>query len=150
MKTQEALAGLLVAAHALEGTVILEGTPLQEERKLRTEVYNAIARIKKLKSKNTIIKELEIIETYFKPPPKNPKSDWCKIEGGLETYCMSHHCFTCPANSLGPYYNPNSKLIEMVETFNAMEQMNNTLRNLANQMKRTDDKLVDYIRSRAK
>jgi hypothetical protein len=150
MKTPEALAGLLVAAHVLEGTVILEGTPLQEERKLRTEVYGAIAKIKKLKSKNTIIKELEIIETYFKLPPKNPKSDWCKIEGNLEAYCMSHHCFTCPANSLGPYYNPNSKLIKMVETFNAMEQTNSKFKDLANQLAYVDGMLVDYIRSRAK
>ncbi len=146
------LVGLLATARTLEGSTILEGTPLQEERKLRAEIYEAMFKIKNLKNKKAIGGELKNIAQYFDLPPKNSEgnSDWCEVKGSFEAYCMSHHCFACPANTLGPYYNPDSRLIKMFKTFNAMEQLNNKLEGLANQLEHTDGMLVDYIRSRAK
>jgi hypothetical protein len=146
------LVGLLATARTLEGSIILEGTALQEERKLRAEIYKSMFKIKNLKNKKAIVGELKNIASYFNSPPKNSESnsDWCEVKGSFDVYCMSHHCFACPANTLGPYYNPNSKLIKVFGTFNTMKQMNNKLENLANQLGCTDIKLVDYIRSRAK
>ena len=110
----ENLVMFLVTARAFEGSVIFEGTDLQEKRELRAEICEAVTKICNLKDKKEIMKEAKIIEAYFKQPPKNFKhgGDWCEIKGGLESYCMSNHCFVCPANTLGPYYNPNSKLIQ--------------------------------------
>lgn len=146
------LIGLLIVARNLEGSIVLEGTPLQEERKLRAEIKETEIKAKNLKNRNAIIKELENVVPYFNLPPQNSKNNtnWCKIDGGLEAYCMSNHCFLCPANTLGPYYNPDSKLIKMFKAFDAMEQINGKLKDLANQLEYADGVLVDYIRSRAK